>query len=329
MPHDRSAAQPAPAGTSSVAGGRALLAVRLCNWVGEVVLALPTLRRLEAAGYELQLVGRGWARALLEGTGWPVLARPPGLWPAGRQLAALRRQLAAPAVAGRRPAALLLTKSFSSALEARLGGWNPVGYARDGRSLLLTQAYALPSFEHASHAYWHLASRFLGTTAPYPTEVMLRPSIAQSERAAALLQAHGLTARPFIVLCPFSGADDREARKVWPGFAALGERLADRQVATIVCPGPGEDSRAESLLPGAIRLGGLDLGAYGALMASAQAVVANDTGPGHLAAAVGARLIAVYGPQSVAAWRPLGPRVTLLHRPEWASVEQVLAAAFD
>lgn len=309
--------------------GRRPLAVRLCNWVGEVVLALPTLRRLEAAGYDLQLVGKGWARALLEGTGWPVATRPPGLVAAARQLAELRRQLATRGVAARRPAAFLLTKSFSSALEARLGGWGAVGYARDGRSFLLAHAYALPSFAHASHAYWHLASRFLGREAPYPTEVALTPSTAQLSRAAALLRERGLAARPYVVLCPFSGADDREARKVWPGFTALGERLAARGIAAIVCPGPGEDARAEAVLPGAIRLGGLDLGAYGALMARAQAVVANDTGPGHLAAAVGARLVAVYGPRSVDAWRPLGPHVTLLHEPGWASVERVLAAALE
>jgi heptosyltransferase-2 len=321
---DEHAAADGAAGT-----GRRPLAVRLCNWVGEVVLAVPTLRRLEAAGYDLQLVGKPWARALLEGTGWPVAARPPGLLAAARQLAQLRRGVAGRQRLARPPAAVLLTKSFSSALEARLGGWQAVGYARDGRSFLLAHAYALPSFGHASHAYWHLASRFLGSAAPYPTAVALTPSVGQATRAAALLEDRGLAARPFVVLCPFSGADDRESRKVWPGFAALGERLAARGVATIVCPGPGEDARAEAVLPAAIRLGGLDLGAYGALMARAQAVVANDTGPGHLAAAVGARLVAVYGPRSVQAWRPLGARVTLLHEPGWASVERVLAAALD
>ncbi|HUO79526.1 MAG TPA: glycosyltransferase family 9 protein [Steroidobacteraceae bacterium] len=317
----------APAAARGPSPARPPLAVRLCNWVGEVVLAVPTLRRLEAAGYELRLLGKGWAPALLEGAHWPVVVRAHGLLAATRQLAELRRGLAERTAAGRRPAALLLTKSFSSALEARLGGWDAVGYARDGRSFLLAQSYALPRFAHASHAYWHLASRFLGSDAPYPTAVTLTPSAAQAARAAALLESHGLAARPYLVLCPFSGADDREARKVWPGFAALGRRLAERGVAALVCPGPGEDARAEALLPGATRLGGLDLGAYGALMARAQAVVANDTGPGHLAAGVGARLVAVYGPRSVAAWRPLGARVTLLHSPGWASVDEVLAAA--
>ena len=55
-------------------------------------------------------------------------------------------------------------------------------------------------------------------------------------------------------------------------------------------------------------------------------MVANDTGPAHLAAAVGARLIAVYGPHSVSAWAPLGTRVALLQEPAgWPSLERVTA----
>lgn len=302
---------------------RRLLAVRLCNWVGEVVLALPTLARLAAAGYELTLIGKRWAPALLAGTRWPVTVRAEGSWPAGRQFANLRHGLVA---GSRRPDAVLLTKSFSSALEARLGGWRGVGYARDGRGFLLGEAYPLPRFEHASHAYWHLASCFLGVEAPYPTTTELTPSPEQQQHADALLAEKGLSDRAFVLLCPFSGADDRAGRKLWPGFAALGEHLAKQGVASLVCPGPGEEPRSAALLPAALQLVGVDLGVYAALLARSRAVIANDTGPGHLAAAVGARLVAVYGPHSVSAWAPLGARVALLQQAGgWPTLEQVLA----
>ena len=293
------------------------------------MLSVPARRRLEAAGYQLQLVGPGWSRALLEGTGWSVVARRPGLWRASRQL----RELDAPlrcATPDTRTPALLLTKSWSSALEARLGGLAPAGYAHDGRSLLLSAAYPLARFAHAGHAYWHLASRFLRADAPFPTEIALAPSARQREQAAALLAAHGVEARRYVLLCPFSGSDDRERRKVWPGFAALTMRLVARSVPVIVCPGPGEELLAAATMPGVIQLGGVDLGVYAALLERARSVVANDTGPGHLAAAVGARLISVYGPQSVAAWAPLGARVRLFHEPSgWTSAEQVTEAALE
>lgn len=39
------------------------LIVRLCNWVGEAVLSLPTLAMLEQQGYELHLIGKRWAQS--------------------------------------------------------------------------------------------------------------------------------------------------------------------------------------------------------------------------------------------------------------------------
>ncbi len=304
---------------------RGPLVVRLCNWVGEVVLSVPALRRLAAAGFALELVGKSWAPALLAGTGWPVLARRGGLGAATGQLRALRRTLGASG--GPPPVALLMTKSLSSALEARLAGLRPAGYAHDGRSPLLSSAYPLPRFAHAAHAYWHLVSCFLGVDAPYPATVDLEPSAQQDAAARALLAAHGLGAGGYALLCPFSGADDRERRKVWPGFAELGATLAGQGLRVVVCPGPGEDAIARATLPRAVQLAGVDLGVYAALLRLARGVVANDTGPGHLAAAVGARLVSVYGPQSVAAWAPLGPRVQLIHDPAgWPPVARVAAA---
>lgn len=306
-------------------GQRTPLGVRLCNWVGEVVLLLPTLQRLDAAGYDLHLVGRGWATALLAGTPWTVTRRPAALGDARRTWCDLRKR-----VGVARPAALLFTKSLSSALETRLAGWRPIGYRQDGRSPLLQRAYAMPPWVHASHQYWNLASLALGEDAPYPSSVRLTPSLAQHATAAALLDRHGLRAGEYVLLCPFSGADDREGRKVWPYHAELGARLHARGIATVVCPGPGEETLASMRLPHAAQLLGTDLGVYAALLQSARAVVANDTGPGHLAAAVGSRLVALYGPQSVAAWAPLGDRVHLYADPAgWPSAATVECAVLD
>ena len=52
------------------------LIVRLRNWVGDVILAVPMLQRLADAGFDLQLLGKGWASDLLAGHGWPVHTLP-------------------------------------------------------------------------------------------------------------------------------------------------------------------------------------------------------------------------------------------------------------
>jgi len=303
---------------------KGVLLVRLCNWVGETVLSLPALRRLAAAGYELHLYGIGWAPVLLEGTGWPVTVHRAGLQAAIAQLRSLRQTLDS---AGPFPA-LLMTKSFSSALEMRLAGFAPSGYAHEGRRLLLHLAYPLPSFDHAAHAYWHLASCLLGTDEPFPGSLKWSPSDVQRMQARALLAQHGLTPRSFVVLCPFSGPNDRGNRKVWPGFKALGSALQAVGMPVVLCPGPGEEAPAAALASNAICLPGVNLGVYGALFELAHSVVANDTGPGHLAAAASARLISLYGPHSVAAWAPIGPKVQLFHdASNWPTVDSIAAAA--
>jgi len=302
---------------------KGVLLVRLCNWVGEAVLTLPALRRLEAAGYDLHLYGKGWARALFEGTGWPVTVRAAGLKAATAQLRSLRRTLDS----GGRPPSLLMTNSFGSALEMRLGGFAPSGYAKEGRSLLLRHAYRKPRGVSAAHSYWHLAGRFLGTNEPFPAALDWVPSDTQRIMAQALLAQHGLTQGSFVILCPFSGPDDRENLRVWPGFKELAAALQEVGIQTAVCPGPSEEEAAAALAANVICLPGVDLGVCGVLFRLARCVVSNNTGPGHLAAAAGARLISIYGEHLFAAWKPIGPNVQLFHEESrWPTVDVILAA---
>lgn len=311
---------PHPAGLSP--SNRGPLLVRLCNWVGEVALSVPAIRRLEAAGFDLQLYGKGWAPSLLEGMGLPVTVR-------GRQRLAVAqlRQLNARMRGqhpGSRPGALLFTRSFSSAVETRLAGFRPVGYAHDGRQLFLHEAYPRPRGRHAGEEYWQVVNAFLREELPFPTRLDLHPSPRQTAAAAALLDQAGVETGRYVVLCPFSGSDDREDRKVWPGFAELARRLSAQGRSVVVCPGPGEEDAARARAPGAVLLPGVELGTYAALLAMAQGVVANDTGPAHMAAGVGAHLVCVHGPPSTAAWTPVGPRVALLpYTGRWASVDEV------
>jgi hypothetical protein len=54
------------------------------------------------------------------------------------------------------------------------------------------------------------------------------------------------------------------------------------------------------------------LGTYAALLRDAALLLSNDTGPGHLAAAVGAPVISVMGPSDPCLWHPWGPDVQVL-----------------
>lgn len=287
------------------------LIVRLRNWVGDVTLGVPLLQRLADEAYDLHLVGKGWARDLLAGHGWPVHVLPQ-TW---QERVALLRRLEAqlPGTGtGRKLDALCLPYSFSSALEFRLAGLHALGYAYEGRSLLLARAVPRPQGVHELQVYWALGDALLGRVAPPPERIGLRVSAGHRAQAQALRTAHGIEAG-CIVICPFAGGTWSQQDKTWPGFPAFAAQvLPGFGRSVVVCPGPGEEAIARERYAGARLLPGVGLGAYAALLQDAAVMVSNDTGPGHIAAAVGTPLVSVLGPSDPALWRAWGPSVQVL-----------------
>ena len=308
------------------------LIVRLRNWVGDVTLSLPMLQRLADEGYALQLVGKGWARDLLAGHGWPVHTLPK-TW---RERIALLRRLRDDAAAidpgfTRRLNALCLPDSFSSALEFRLAGLRALGHAYEGRSPLLGRAVARPRGVHELLVYWRLGDALLGRATPAPGRIGLHVSDAHRTQADALCEAHGIEPGA-ILICPFAGGTWSGQDKTWPAFADFtAQVLPGFGRSVVVCPGPGEEAVAHGHFGSAKVLTGVGLGTYAALLQDAALMVSNDTGPGHIAAAVGTPLVSVLGPSDPALWRPWGPSAQIVQAAPgagvWPDIAQVQAAA--
>lgn len=304
------------------------LIVRLRNFVGDTVLSLPALRLLERHGYRLELVGKGWARGLLEAEGWRVHVRPGKLGERVAQLRDLRRRFKAedPGFDGRSNT-LLFPYAFSAALDSRLAGLKAEGHAGDGRTWLLQRGLPRREGRHTLVEYWELACDFLGIDEQPPSDIGMRVTDAQRDAARALLAARGVEPGRFVLICPFANGRVEFLDRSWPLFPDFVRRLhaAGRQV--VIVPGPAEVEGAQRLYPDATRLDGVALGVYNALLQLAGVVVANDTGPAHMAAGVGARLLSIWGPVDPARWAPWGSTVTLVRRPPgWASVDEVLSA---
>jgi len=150
------------------------------------------------------------------------------------------------------------------------------------------------------HQLSHLA---LGLVALPSPEQVPTPFLRVSAAATA----------PDVLLLPGSGG----LKKCWPAerLLGLGAALLARGFSVAVALGPDELERG----PGPERFVGLpvlegpSLAELAALCAGARLVLGNDAGTTHLAAAAGAKVLALFGPTDPARWRPLGPRVSVLN----------------
>lgn len=109
----------------------------------------------------------------------------------------------------------------------------------------------------------------------------------------------------------------RWATKRWPHYLALGRQLAAAGHPLVLLGGPEEAELIEALRAGLghaclgdTRL--LSVAGLAATIASCLAIVTNDSGPAHLAAAVGTPGLVLFGPTSPARWAPPGRLVKVL-----------------
>lgn len=298
-------------------GARRVL-LRLPNWLGDVVMAAPTVAALARALPGAHVTARVVAPFV------PLARLLPGVTDAepapevrglGGALAA-RRALAA----GRHDVAVVFPRSVRAAVAPRLARIPVrVGFGGPGKRLLLTHrvtGWAPLRAAHRSLFYGALALPF-GTAPGAPLALTAPPEAL--EAADLLLRRLGRRGtRPLVALEP--GARYGPA-KCWPpehfGALARGLLAAGLDVVTVGTPAsrPVEEQVARLAGPGLWRAAGRtpDLTALIGLLARAALLVTNDTGPMHLAAALGTPTLALFGATDPAVSGPRGPgRVRVL-----------------
>jgi lipopolysaccharide heptosyltransferase I len=169
----------------------------------------------------------------------------------------------------------------------------------------------------------------LGITAT-PVEFRIPRDEATDARADDILREAGIKPQDRLVLVN-AGAGRTEKR--WPvaSFRELGRRLADEAGARVVVTwGPGEDDDARTIAAtaaGALVAPPTTLRELAALMRRARLLIAGDTGPIHIAAAVGTPCLGLYGPTSGVRNGPYGPGHRVLQAPDGRMTSIAVPAA--
>jgi heptosyltransferase II len=283
--------------------------IRAPNHLGDVVAALPAI---VADGSDV-LVVRALAPLLeMAGVRGEVLPFDRGLRGFLRAAADLRRRGYADGV--------LLTAAFSAAWLLRCGGVRRVrGTATDGRSFLLSERVSAGSLRpyHRIDAY-----RLLLGTAPAELDGAPRahrlavPAQRVAHWRALVPQGPG----PLVGLFPGANAPARR----WPAdrFAELARRLAEAGARLVVMGGAREavlTADVAAAAQGGLDAGGrTDLGDLAALLSLCDLVVTNDTGPMHLAGAVGTPTVSLWGPSDPREVRQVGAPDVRVTGPELA-----------
>jgi lipopolysaccharide heptosyltransferase I len=195
------------------------------------------------------------------------------------------------------------------------------GHCREGLNVLFTNQRVTPPA-----AARHVVDRYLSLVEPLgararSVEFALPTDGAAETRIDELLMGAGLKPRDrLVVLNPGAGRPDKR----WPieCFRGLARRLADEAgAAVLVIWGPNElgDARAivDTDAPRRVTLAPpTNLDELLAVLRRASVVVAADTGPLHLAAALGTRCAGLYGPTAGERNGPYGQGHRMLQSPD-------------
>jgi heptosyltransferase II len=304
--------------------------IRGTNWVGDAIMSIPAMREVRRLFPEshISLLVRPWVSQIYSAVDFVDEVLEFDKSGIHRGWVGYRR-ITADLKSRRFDLAILLQNAFEAAFLA----WSAriparVGYRRDGRSLFLSHSCRIdPEIRRVHQAYYYLGILSgVGLTEPCPWNRALLPigiGIREEDRKAAIdmLHSHGIDEGDTIVtLNP--GAFYGEAKRWFPDrYAQVADALTCECGARIVIIGAGNDLpvakevASRMRCPAIVLAARTTLGQLMGLIKESDLLITNDSGPMHLAAALGTRQVAIFGSTSEVATGPLHAGASVVKHP--------------
>ncbi|MBV9303459.1 MAG: lipopolysaccharide heptosyltransferase II [Acidobacteriaceae bacterium] len=303
--------------------------VRAPNWVGDAVMSVPALHALRERFRQarISILARPWVGSLYAHEPFCdelICYDAPRGWRGFRQKWIIASDL--------RKRSFDCAVLFQNALEAAALTWLAripirIGYTRDARALLLTHGVRVPKPgaipRHQRFSYLELLKR-AGLIDTYSSEsaIHLSSAFAAGQRGRAHFREQGLT-QPIIGVSP--GAAYGGAKRWLPErFAEAAAHVARERSAAVAVFGSKDESGicdfvCQRIQDVGIRCmnfaGRTTLEEFIELAAACEVYLTNDSGPMHIASALGVPTVAIFGATDETATGPIGSHTRVVREP--------------
>src|SRR5580658_4832950 len=227
--------------------------------------------------------------------------------------------------------ALLLQNAFQAAWFAwRAGIPERIGYARDGRSVLLTKAVPVPKVGeipvHEQYYYLELLRR-AGWLDSLPNESFIKLNVPEGDRQRAAEFLLSASVRPDSFRIAIGAGASYGSAKCWPPdrFAELANRLQAQTPADVILFGTSAEAAVSSAIAAGMSHPPIDLTGktsindLPAMLSQCHLFIGNDSGAMHVAAAVGLPVVAVFGPTDPLGTAPVTPHCSIVQEKPYCS----------
>jgi heptosyltransferase-2 len=306
--------------------------IRATNWVGDAIMAIPALRavREHFPQAHIAILARPYVADIYrhqQVADELIAYDAKGVHSGFRG----RERLAGELRAGKFDTALLLQNAFDAAwLAWRAGIPRRIGYARDGRSILLTDAIPVPRAGeiplHEKFYYLELLRR-AGWLPELRDEKFIHLSVPAEKLSAAEQTLLAAGSKPNVLRIAVGAGASYGSAKCWPPqrFAETLNILQPAVDADVILFGTEAELAVTRAIAANLRKPPVDLAGktviadLPALLARCSVFLGNDSGAMHVAAAVGLPVVAVFGPTDPLGTAPVTTRATIVQEQPYCS----------